>query len=138
MIGSADPVPAAPPSHQGPSANHTPTTQHRSEASIIRQLQVELDKVRTTLWPSVDTLITQISPSSDSASTHGESGKPTAHALDVEHRRLNELLLQSLLRLDAVTLDGSWDDARKERKGAVKEVQGLLDKLDDAWGRRVI
>ena len=51
----------------------------------------------------------------------------------LEHKRLDELLLQSLLRLDAITPDGSWEEARRERKSAVKEVQGLLNKLDAGW-----
>ena len=50
-----------------------------------------------------------------------------------EHTRLSELLLQSLLRLDAIPTDGSWEHARAERKGAVREVQGLLDRLDGGW-----
>lgn len=45
-----------------------------------------------------------------------------------EHIRLSELLLQSLLRLDAIQTDGEWDAARRERKAAVKEVQALLDR----------
>ena len=47
-----------------------------------------------------------------------------------------ELLLQSLLRLDAITAEGEWENARKERKGAVKEVQALLDRLDGGWRAR--
>ena len=54
----------------------------------------------------------------------------------LEHARLGELLLQSLLRLDAINAEGEWEDARKERKGAVREVQALLDKLDGAWKKR--
>jgi len=50
-----------------------------------------------------------------------------------EHNRLSELLLQSLLRLDAIQTDGTWEAARLERKGAVKEVQGLLERLDGGW-----
>lgn len=53
-----------------------------------------------------------------------------------EHTRLSELLLQSLLRLDAIPTDGAWEKARLERKGAVREVQGLLDRLDGGWGAR--
>nr|GAT56283.1 predicted protein [Mycena chlorophos] len=46
-----------------------------------------------------------------------------------EHLRLSELLLQALLRLDGIAV-GEWEEARKERKVAVKEVQTLLDRLD--------
>ncbi|KAF8919808.1 hypothetical protein CPB85DRAFT_1275438 [Mucidula mucida] len=60
----------------------------------------------------------------------------TSPALQKEHTRLGELLLQALLRLDAVSANGEWEDARRERKAAVKEVQALLDRLDDAWSSR--
>ena len=53
-----------------------------------------------------------------------------------EHVRLGELLLQSLLRLDAITAEGEWELARRERKGAVREVQALLDRLDGGWRAR--
>jgi len=53
-----------------------------------------------------------------------------------EHNRLGELLLQSLLRLDAIVPDTQWEDARRERKDAVREVQALLDRLDAAWAAR--
>lgn len=75
--------------------------------------------------------------------TATSSGSPPAATtavvedVDMEHRRLGELLLQSLLRLDVINLDGAWTDARKERKGAVKIVQGLLDKLDGGWRARI-
>ena len=56
--------------------------------------------------------------------------------LEYEHGRLGELLLQSLLRLDLLTLDGSWTEARQERKNAVREVQVMLDRLDGSWRTR--
>ena len=46
------------------------------------------------------------------------------------------MLLQSLLRLDAISAEGEWETARRERKGAVKEVQALLDRLDGGWRAR--
>jgi hypothetical protein len=53
--------------------------------------------------------------------------------LQQEHTRLGELLLQSLLRLDAITPESDWEDARAARKAAVKEVQADLEKLDTSW-----
>jgi hypothetical protein len=64
-----------------------------------------------------------------------ENPHPTK-ALEKERTRLAELLLQALLRLDAITSDGTWEKARAERKGAVKEVQAVLDRLDDGWNQR--
>lgn len=38
--------------------------------------------------------------------------------------------------MDAINAEGEWEEARKERKIAVKEVQALLDRLDGAWKKR--
>ena len=54
-------------------------------------------------------------------------------AQEKDHARLGELLLQSLLRLDGIAAEGEWEQARRERKAAVKEVQMLLDRLDESW-----
>ena len=56
--------------------------------------------------------------------------------MEQEHVRLGEMLLQALLRLDAIQPESEWEQARKERKGAVKEVQALLDRLDGGWRAR--
>ena len=68
-------------------------------------------------------------------SSAAASGKQSD--LAQEHVRLGELLLQSLLRLDAINAEGEWEEARKERKLAVKEVQNLLDRLDSGWRQRL-
>jgi BAG domain len=86
----------------------------KTEASTIQTIQAELAKVQGTLEPSVDAFLRT----------------PTA---DTEHTRLGELLLQALLRLDALAIDSTWVDARRERKGAVRAVQGVLDRLDKGW-----
>ncbi|KAJ6594058.1 hypothetical protein B0H19DRAFT_1093588 [Mycena capillaripes] len=106
--------PPMPPPKQKPSA---PV---RTEQAIVSTIQSELANVREQLSPAVDHLLA--SPASR------QTPKPK------EHIRLSELLLQSLLRLDAITTDGEWDVARKERKAAVKEVQALLDRLDGSGG----
>lgn len=56
-----------------------------------------------------------------------------ANTLREQHAKLGELLLQALLRLDAINIESGWPDARAERKGAVKSVQGVLDRVDGAW-----
>jgi hypothetical protein len=110
-----------------------------------------MDKVHKTLAPDVHNFLAGLptAPSltssaapaapgptstTSAASVHktGTSMSLTAEQ-DQEHNRLGELLLQSLLRLDAVNAEGEWLEARKERKVAVKEVQRLLDRLDGAW-----
>lgn len=123
-----------------------------------------MDKVRTKLQPDVDTFLesldalkakstaTQQQQQAQGGKTSGakhksqhkqqQQQKPAAVAappsteLEQEHVRLGELLLQSLLRLDAIHSEGEWEQARKERKGAVKEVQALLDRLDGGWRAR--
>lgn len=98
----------------------------------------------------MDTFLTALSPASAAAHvgptpTPAPPPKPASAAaagarppldFEREHVRLAELLLQSLLRLDAITAEGEWENARKERKGAVKEVQALLDRLDGGWRAR--
>ncbi|KAI0001334.1 hypothetical protein BJV74DRAFT_876835 [Russula compacta] len=101
-----------------PAASPTPVAAAaavpKTEASTIEVIQVELATVRGTLEPSVDAFLRT----------------PT---VDAEHTRLGELLLQALLRLDAISIDSSWTEARRERKGAVRAVQGVLDRLDKGW-----
>ncbi|KAJ7178342.1 hypothetical protein C8R43DRAFT_973041 [Mycena crocata] len=101
--------PPKPPPKQKPAAS-------RSEQAIISTIRSELENVRAELSPAVDTLL---------ASAAGPQTPKSK-----EHIRLSELLLQSLLRLDAITTDGQWDAARQARKAAVREIQAVLDKLD--------
>ena len=102
-----------------------------TEQSTVAQIRSELEKVRTTLLPGVDGFLHSLL-----SLLHEDRVEPATKTLETEHARLSELLLQALLRLDAISADGAWDDARAERKGAVKEVQALLDRLDDGWGKR--
>ena len=100
--------------------------ERKTEKHVIAQIETELDKVRTGLLPSVDRLL-------DSLSNHtvvpGDN-------LDQEHTRLGEFLLQSLLRLDAIHAESEWEQARRDRKAGVREVQALLDRLDTGWKAR--
>ena len=98
----------------------------KTEQHVITQIVSELDKVRTELLPSVDNFLDSIS---NRAIIPGDG-------LDQEHTRLGELLLQSLLRLDAIHAESEWEQARKDRKAGVREVQTLLDRLDTGWKAR--
>lgn len=119
----------------------------KTEAGTISQIRAELDAVQQTLEPGVDAFLNNIGaperPVTDAeGDQHHASDAPVPFtpqdpaALEAEHRRLGELLLQALLRLDAIGFEGGWEDARRERKGAVKIVQGLLDRLDVGWRAR--
>ncbi|KAG6918539.1 hypothetical protein DXG01_013629 [Tephrocybe rancida] len=106
LIGSADTQSSA----------HAPATS-ASERSILSTIHSELTSVRSSLQPDVAAFLQS----------------PTDKK---EHARLGELLLQSLLRLDGIVTEPSWEQARKERKDAVREVQDMLDRLDNAWATR--
>ncbi|KAH7888504.1 hypothetical protein F5I97DRAFT_1853140 [Phlebopus sp. FC_14] len=133
-------VPQAPSTVPAP---RPPPTQKAvpTEESTINAINAELDRVRSTLVPDVDAFVQAFSdspdglPPSDISSSQVVPPLPKPSVLD--HTRLSELLLQSLLRLDALHLSGvDWPDARQQRKAAVREVQGVLDRLDSAWASR--
>lgn len=144
LVGGGEPI--KPPSKPSSQAEKAP----RTEESTISQIRTELDKVRSTLKPDVDSFLSALSPAGAAAHVGPEptavappkaasaagSGPQRAADFAQEHVRLGELLLQSLLRLDAISAEGEWETARRERKGAVKEVQALLDRLDGGWRAR--
>ena len=138
-----------------------PTT----EEGTIAVIKDELTKVNDRLVPALDIFLQNINPTGTTVTTteplsstqDGNATKtisqpsslsiPTPSRqsslstgaisdIDMEHRRLGEELLQSLLRLDIIALDGAWTSARAERKAAVKAVQALLDRLDSGWRAR--
>ncbi|TBU29505.1 hypothetical protein BD311DRAFT_756272 [Dichomitus squalens] len=144
LVGGGEPI--KPPSSKASSAQTHKAP--RTEENTISQIRGELDKVRATLQPDVDAFLDALAPANAAAHVGPEPTVPALPtkpaygaalgSLDLgrEHVRLGELLLQSLLRLDAITAEGEWEAARRERKGAVKEVQGLLDRLDGGWRAR--
>lgn len=154
LVGGGDPLPepASRKSHKRTSEKQKP--QERTEANTVAQIRGELDAVRRTLEPDVDVFLSALDPSQTphAAPTAIASAAPPVPEprvqppsgkqgqlggrhpdLALEHVRLGELLLQTLLRLDAIATEGEWEEARKERKGAVREVQALLDRLDGGW-----
>jgi len=77
-------------------------------------IESELDSVRS-LVPEVEAFLAAL-PGQNPPSTQ-------------DHARLEERLLQCLLRLDAI----HTDTARAQRRTAVREAQQLLDTVDAAW-----
>lgn len=147
LIGTGETIPSnpnpTPAQHQKPRA-----PEPKTEQSTITQIQSELERVRQTLEPDVNSFLHTISPSYAPPPASTYPARPPVQAPpapsplrlptpEQEHSRLSELLLQALLRLDAITSDGSWETARAERKKGVKEVQDLLDRLDEGWSSRV-
>lgn len=123
MVGVAD----LPPARNAPAPSKE-APQRATEPELISKIQDELQQTRQSLVPPLDAFLRIL----DSLTP------PPTSELEREHIRLGELLLQSLLRLDALMPEGNWEDARTLRKGAVREVQSLLDRLDDAWKTRKI
>ncbi|KAF8904440.1 hypothetical protein CPB84DRAFT_1845388 [Gymnopilus junonius] len=97
-----------------------PAPLRNTEQAQIASIQSELTSARRLLLPAHQSFLRDIL----------DHPKP---ALAREHSRIGELLLQSLLRLDAVAPEPDWHTARADRKAAVKELQALLDQLDNAW-----
>lgn len=70
----------------------------------------------------------------------------TKHSIEDERKRLHstynilsEHLLQNLLSLDQIDCASKYLEARKARKESIKEVQGLLERVDTikrAWEAR--
>ncbi|EAU91021.1 hypothetical protein CC1G_03189 [Coprinopsis cinerea okayama7 len=110
---------------QPPPSNRQSATTDDDENSVITTIHTELAMVRSTLAPDLNDLLGRIT-----------NTEKTSEKDKKEFLRIGELLLQSLLRLDGVTPDRDWVKAREERKKAVKEVQGLLDTLDDTVAER--
>lgn len=111
-----------------PSASKQKPSTPATEISTIAAVHSEISNVNKTIVPALNAFLSFLSSPTDADYT-----PPQSLTLEQEHRRLGELLLQSILRLDVLAMDGAWTDARKERKGAVRSVQTMLDKLDSGW-----
>jgi len=102
-----------------PSASQ-PTPFKNTEQAQISSIQSELSAVSNSLLPALSQFLADLST------------RPK-QSLEKEHSRLAELLLQALLRIDAIVPERDWDTARAHRKAAVKQLQSLLDQLDSDW-----
>ncbi|KAF8973085.1 hypothetical protein BDZ97DRAFT_1779294 [Flammula alnicola] len=91
-----------------------------SEQAQIASIQAELAAVNKDLLPAHSQFLRDLA-------TYPKQ------SLSKEHSRIAELLLQALLRLDGIVPEQNWQAARADRKAAVKQLQGLLDQLDNAW-----
>ncbi|KAG9018627.1 hypothetical protein FRB90_011113 [Tulasnella sp. 427] len=127
VVGNASPIPGRKSSgNQSSSSKAASSAVARpSEQGLIDVITNELTQVRQNLLPGVQSFQTNVATTKVPAVQ-----VPT---LKQEHTRLGELLLQSLLRLDALMPQSEWTEARSARKTAVKEVQSLLSQLDGAW-----
>lgn len=118
-------------------ATKSQTGAPKTEEGAILAIRAELEKVRETLVPDVDAFVKALAGPSSAGGSETTTTREPAPQTKLDHTRLSELLLQSLLRLDALYVPGmDWPEARVQRKAAVREVQGVLDWLDGAWSGR--
>jgi hypothetical protein len=108
-------------------ANSIKKQSSSTETDLIALIHSELNSIHSSIGPALKSFIESLKTSNADCSL---SQRPD---MEFEHKRLGELLLQSLLRLDALSPDGEWTDARAERKKAVKVIQTMLDQLDSTW-----
>lgn len=143
LIGGQAAVPTA--SSDATSVRPTTRAAPLTEENTIQAIRLELERVRETLVPDVDTFVRALAPRGVEDTGEGVVAEGKAMGLQrestvptpLDHTKLSELLLQSLLRLDALHVSGAdWPEARVQRKAAVREVQGVLDRLDGAWAAR--
>jgi len=128
IVGTASPIPGRRSSSISSTGSGKEAPARPTEQTAIKTIQDEMSQVRSNLLPSLRTLHATLAEAEGGGTIVADKD-----TLRQEHTRLGELLLQSLLRLDALQTDSEWLEARKERKTAVKEVQSLLDHLDGAW-----
>ena len=92
--------------------------------------------VRDTLLPELvqfEKSIASLPDAAKGAQTVANEGSdliPTTR-IPVTQRKLSEYLLRELMKLDGVPAD--TEQMRTARKSTVKEIQGLLDRVDAAW-----
>ncbi|RXW14453.1 hypothetical protein EST38_g11400 [Candolleomyces aberdarensis] len=102
-----------------PTADDVPVMPSSQESALLTTISTELATVRSSLVPELNQLLAA-----------GISSQAPAK----DYLRLGELLLQSLLRLDGLAPETG--QARQQRKEAVKEIQALLDALDETIAAR--
>ncbi|KAJ7780505.1 hypothetical protein DFH07DRAFT_432322 [Mycena maculata] len=104
-----------------------PPAQVYEEPNAIAAIASQRSKIQNELAPAVFLFVRTFQPSALPTSPGAQ--KPN----EKERLRLSELSLRFLESLDAVAVESGWDEARRDRKSAVGEVQKLQDMLD-VWG----
>ena len=102
-----------------------PSSFKNTERAQIDSIKGELSSVNDTLLPAHEKFLSQLTPQ-------------TRSDWEKERARLSELLLQALIRLDAIIPEHDWANARVHRKLAVNHLQSLLDQLDAAWAATLV
>ena len=135
LVGKEGDVPTGPSTTGGSTApvkkkNKQPETD--TESVLVEWIRSLVSNLLNPLQPSIVTFLSQTDPNATN-----RPARPAPFAsLQKEHARLSELMLRGLLDLDGVEIPSGWTEARRERKEGVRSVQGMLTRVDDAWGER--
>ncbi|KAI8849465.1 hypothetical protein BC829DRAFT_182224 [Chytridium lagenaria] len=117
-----EPTPAPPP-------RSPPQPQLSPEEACTKKLNDIMQNVHTTIVPLIESFSTRAT--AFIAGTPGtDDDAPTEKKLKFEHSRIGELLLQSLLKIDGVSVPFGHEELRLRRKECVREVNQLLDRAD--------
>lgn len=136
LIGSEKPLPATPSEPAVPRER-----ERKTEENTIAEIHREIETVKSGPAIEVESFLMSLRPHT---SASGQLNGDATDASNPQHEkelgktqmRLSEILLQALLRLDALPSSATWENARKERREGVRVVQGLLDRLDEGWRAR--
>lgn len=140
-VARAGAAPAAPPA-QDAGAGAPGTTDAPSHLEQIAQVsqhcQRDLVPELELLEKTIEALPDAPPGSLQSQAPHDASGAVDEacippQRIPLTQRKLSELLLRELLKLDGIPTDS--EEVRNTRKATVKEIQAYLDRVDAAWGR---
>lgn len=96
-----------------------------------------LSKIRTILMPLADLVQTDLPQYrtlfTPAAKQTKEEARQLKKKIEEEHARLGELLLQMLLKLDGIDAQPDFEEARKQRKAGVKQLQAYIDEVDKLY-----
>jgi hypothetical protein len=108
--------------------NKTPSTASvslsRTESLVLQRLESIVVEARESLVPMIEKYKT------DAQTVLAARRNEQPKLLKDSHAKLGELLMQSLLKVDGVTFDSSFEMARLKRKQTVAFFQDLLDTID--------
>ncbi|KAL7411168.1 hypothetical protein BDY24DRAFT_396829 [Mrakia frigida] len=102
--------------------------QLQTQPKLVESIRAKVKATREALGGQVEEF--------EEAAANGPVPTPSTPAyatLQKQHATLGEQLLQLLLWLDGVQCPATWEEARRERKEGVRDVQGWLDRVDKAW-----
>ncbi|KAJ7703041.1 hypothetical protein B0H17DRAFT_1041361 [Mycena rosella] len=107
---------------ESPPPSNEPSTEQSGERLALSRIASERSKIQSELSPAIVLFVCAFQHRSGPGAGPGPQEK--------ERLRLSELSLRFLERLDGVQIESDWEEARKERKSAVKEVLRLQEMLD--------